>query len=353
MSEVSISVAGQQFTGWHSAQVTRTMIAASGGFRLDVAGLESHLTIRTEDECVIKLDKQQVIKGYVDRLEGSLDARSHSFSVSGRDAVSLLIDCSVDLGKWEFHNLSLLAFVKKVVEPFGIPVTLQAGIVPAVPKKLSIDPGDTAIDVIERYCRFAGLLAMSDGNGGLLLTRASKTQTTTALIEGQNVVSADYSYKHDDRFHTYKVIGQQEGTLEDWGASVVKVRGEATDAGVNARRTLIVRPEGSVTRALAGKRAQWEATTRAARASSLNVTVSGWTQGDGTLWPVNQLVGVEIPSLLDVGGFWLITEANYSLDNSQGTRTQLTLARPDAFSPEPVTLPSKADQRFHELDEGA
>jgi prophage tail gpP-like protein len=83
----------------------------------------------------------------------------------------------------------------------------------------------------------------------------------------------------------------------------------------------------------ARKRAQWEATVRAARAVSVSVTVQGWRQADGTLWPVNGLVQVDLP-WLRISGEMLITELTYSLDES-GTQTQMTLRRADAYTPEP------------------
>jgi prophage tail gpP-like protein len=97
-----------------------------------------------------------------------------------------------------------------------------------------------------------------------------------------------------------------------------------------------VRAEGNVTPAQAKQRAEWEAIVRAGRAYTASVTVQGWTVG-GRPWPVNALVRLRSPSL-EIDSDMLITEATYSLDDG-GSRTVLSLKRPDAFMPEPVIEP--------------
>ena len=70
------------------------------------------------------------------------------------------------------------------------------------------------------------------------------------------------------------------------------------------------------------------------------MTVQGWTQGNGALWPVNALVRVRSPHL-GVDGDMLISQVVYSV-GEDGTKSVLTLRRPDAFTPEPsVSNPAK------------
>jgi prophage tail gpP-like protein len=105
----------------------------------------------------------------------------------------------------------------------------------------------------------------------------------------------------------------------------------------------MIRPEASTTTAYAQKRASWEATVRAARAGRVSVTVQGWTQADGTLWPVNRLVRVRAPRLA-IDADLLIAEATYTLSEGAGTRTTLALRRRDAFLPEPVVAKAAGNE---------
>lgn len=350
---ISLRVNGVEYGGWKTARVTRGIEAVSGTFDLAVserwANQDQAWPILEEDECAVRLGDEAVITGYVDRRGLSFGAREHTLSVSGRDKTGDLVDSSAVLDKWEFRNISLQTLATRVCAPFGIRVTLhsrlgQAEIPPVA--RLSIDPGDTAFDVIERACRMVGALPIPDGAGGLVLARPGTARAQTDLVEGQNILSASAEYDTSGRYSSYLVLGQHKGTDAHSGAAAAAIKGRATDANVNrSARTLIIRPEGNVTPAQAEKRAQWEATVRAARSDTVIVTVQGWTQGDGkTLWPVNALVKVKSP-FLGVNGSLLITQATYSVDEG-GTTTTLSLKNPNAFRPEPVVPKNTEGEHF-------
>jgi prophage tail gpP-like protein len=134
-----------------------------------------------------------------------------------------------------------------------------------------------------------------------------------------------------------------------YGEIAAHVRGEALDASVRrTQRVLIVRPEGNATLAQAQRRAQWEAKVRAGRAVSATVTVTGWQQASGAVWPVNALVPVRSPTA-GIDGEMLITQATH-VRSASGTTTVLSLARPDAFLPEAVVTKKGENWRWAELN---
>ncbi len=357
---VGLRVNGKEYGGWKTVSITRGIEAIAGSFDLGVSERwvadSEPWPIFEEDECVVVIGSTPVITGYVDRRSLSYSASAHTLTVAGRDKTGDLVDCSANpsLGKWEFKGISVLKFAQKIAAPYGITVTLQPGLtdsrLPKPPKKLSIDPGDTAFSAIENACRLAGLLPVSDGAGGLVLTRAGSLRASTDLVEGENILEASADFDHSGRFRHYKVLGQHKGTDDFNGVSASSVKGTAEDLNVSrSARTLIIRPEASVTVEHAKTRAQWEATTRAARAGAVSVTVQGWTMGNGTVWPVNALVRVRSP-LIGVDGNMLITEANYTAGEG-GTLTRLTLKRPTAFLPEP-TIKVSSDGYWKEIVKG-
>lgn len=347
MADVALRVNGQEYAGWKSARVTRGIEAVAGGFELSVSDRwagSAAWQIVEEDECTLALGGEVVLTGYVDRREAVIDAGAHSLTVAGRDRAGALVDCSAVLTKWEFLNTPLLTFAKRVCAPFNVSVSLQSGLTaPRAAGKLSIDPGDSAFDALERACRLAGVLPVSDGRGGLVLTRTGSSRCTTALVEGENLKAASVSVDASGRFARYVVRGQQGGTDALFGEQAAAVQATARDAGVRrSERVLLVRPEGPVTVAQAKTRAEWEATVRAARGVTVTATVQGWAQASGALWPVNALVKVVSPTL-GLDGEFLVTSATYSLDDSTGTTTELTLRMPGAFTPEPVVPATRAD----------
>jgi prophage tail gpP-like protein len=337
MPKVALRVNGKEYDGWKSARVTRGIETVSGSFELEVSDRwkdqDQPWSIFEEDECTVLIDGVPVITGYVDRRSLSLGPEEHTLRVEGRDKTGDLVDCSAMLQQWEFKNINVLTLAKKVAEPYGINVSVQAGVIPRPVKKLSIDPGDSSFEVIEKACRLAALLPVSDGAGGLLLTRAGLSRTSTALVQGENILQASAEFDATGKHRTYAVLGQHQGSEDFFGPSTTELKGFAEDLTVRrAARTLLIRPEGNVTAEQAKTRAQWEATVRRARGDTASITVQGWTQASGTLWPVNALVSVRAP-FLGIDGDALIVQATYSIGEG-GTTTTLSLKPPDSFKPE-------------------
>ena len=350
MADVALTVGGREYTGWKSARVTRGIESIAGTFELEVFDGVGW-PVRGGDECSVLVAGEVVLTGYVDRRSAAISGTDSRLTVSGRDRAGDLVDCSADLPSGEIWNVDPLAFARKVAAPFGVPVALQRGVrAEQSTGKVSIDPGESAFDAIDRVCRLAGLLPVSDGRGGLVLTRAGTATATSAIVEGENLLSASVDSDVTGRFARYVVLGQASGGDDFDVEASVTVRAEARDAGVKrSARRLVVRGEGNLTRAQAKRRAEWEATSRAARGDAYTVTVQGWTQADGSVWPINARVRVACPRL-GVDEDLLIFRATYSIDPSMGTVTELQLMRPDAFLPQPVVPDRGGGDAFGLLD---
>ena len=81
--------------------------------------------------------------------------------------------------------------------------------------------------------------------------------------------------------------------------------------------------------------AKWEGQNRAGKSRSVNYQVQGWTQSNGKVWPLNALVKVR-DSFLNINKEMLIASVNFSIDDQQGTLTNLNLVLPDTFKLPPV-----------------
>jgi prophage tail gpP-like protein len=342
MPKVSLNVNGLLYEGWKDVSITRGIECLSGAFDLAVserwAGQKVKWPINEGDECSVSIEGQTLITGYIDQRHLAYTHDDHSISVSGRDKAADLVDSSALLNHWEFLGRPADRIVRTIAEPFlgKGHVTLAAGIkLPTPQMRFPVNPGETAFEAVDRICRLSGLLAMSDGVGGIILTRAGTSKTTTPLIEGENILAASSEYNHSQRFYKYLVGGQHVGNDEFFGAAACGIDAFALDKVVRKTRVLMVRAEGIVTPESAKRRAEWEATIRAARAGCAEVTVRGWTQADGSVWPINALVVIKSP-MLELDGEMLITQAVYKKNDQSGTITTLSLKRPDAFTPEPV-----------------
>lgn len=345
--QVSLLVNGFRYTGWKSIRVTRTIEGLTGSFALDVSdrwgGLSEPWPIVEGDECTVQIGGETVITGFVDKRSLKANATSRTLSYSGRDRAEDVVDCSVLIAdtstkghKWTYRNIDIAAFTTAIAGQHGIKVSVQPGLTFAKDPLLVAHPGETGFEAIKRAAGSSGVIVVSDGAGGILITR-SGTSRTTALVEGANIKEASIDYDAVDRFHTYLISSQPPGTDDASGESL-RVEATATDADVlRTNRVLVIRPDKGMDTATARRRADWEARNRAAKSATAMVTVQGWRQTPGgALWPVNVITHVSAPRMIGVDGDMLISQVDFTV-GEEGTLTQLRLVRPDAFEPEPQT----------------
>lgn len=349
--EVALVVDGRRYKGWKSVRVTRSIENLAGSFALDVSDQSGDLPIAEEDACRVEIDGTVVIDGYVDKRSISSAADSHTLTFTGRDRAAALVDNSAVLKKWSYYNVNAADFATTIASPFGVRVSVQPGIVlPKVPKVV-VSPGDTAYEAIKRAAGDDGVLAVSDGAGGVILTRAG-TGSAYSLVERANILTASVDYDGTDRFYRYVLLAQAAGT-DDASGEATRIQAEAIDEGVRRKdRVLLIRPDKGYSLADARRRVDWEARVRAARAETVTITVQGWRQGSGVLWPLNATTHVTAPRTIGVDGDMLITQVEHSI-SEQGRLTQLRLMRPDAFTPEPTrAVVRSSGGRWKELDKG-
>lgn len=336
--DVALLVAGSEYSGWTSVSITRSIETASASYDLELTdrwgGPASAWPIGPSDECRVRIGSDTLVRGYIDRISGSLAGNQHALRVRGRDRTADLIDSSAEIEPGEWSGLDLLQIARKIAAPYGIDVLAEAPVGDAF-GVFKLQPGETGWDAIERGARQRGLLVVSDREGRLILTRPGEQRASDQLTEGGNVLQARSRATHDERYARYVVLGSRPGSDNVQREQASAIRGEARDAGLGDRnRTLTIIAEQAVSPAAAQERAQWEATTRAARAAGLRITVQGWRQADGRLWLPNLVTPVTVPTLRAEGDM-LITSVVYHLDN-RGARADLSLSRVDAFQPKPV-----------------
>lgn len=339
MSETQLIVGGRRYGGWKSIQFTRTIEAMSGSFSLSVsdhwAGQDLPWPIAAEDACLVRVGSATVIDGWVGGRSIAISANERTLSYRGRDRCSVLADC--DLRGQTFRHATVLDIARAVAEPFGVRVSLQPGLeMPDPIDKLVAGPGEKADRVILEASQMSGVLAVSDGAGGLLLTRAGFGRASVPLVQGQNVVAMSMDYDADERFSRYTVATQTGGS-DTVSGDATRVLAEVIDPEVRrTERVRYIRPEKGVTLAYARQRAAWEMRVRRARALGVQIVVRGWRQDDDAddLWPVNGIARVHCPAIGVVGDM-LISNAEHGVDD-QGEVTQLRLVPPAAFDVEPT-----------------
>lgn len=341
MAEIRLLVAGTEYAGWQSVTVDRSLDAISGAFSLQVsdrwAGQSTPWPIRPGDECTLAVDGDVVITGFVDVINPRFDKASRSLVVQGRDKAADMVDSSAtnNPDNWTDYTIGQLA--AELAKPFGITVADRSGDNQKF-RLAKIQPGETAHEILERYARQRGVLAVSDGVGGINLIKPGTARALVSLEQGKNILAASGVADHSARFSQYLVTGQTFGNDQLFGDAAAQIEGEARDAEIRAIRKLVIIAANAGIGADLVAAAQWEATVRAARGSKLSVTVQGWRQTiGGPIWNPGELVEVKSDWLqLTAPTDFMINAVRFTKSNESGTLTELELMRPDAYRPQPV-----------------
>lgn len=343
--KVELYVNGKIYSGWLDVDITRSLNAISGSFSMSVtdrwSGQSEPWIVKPDDACEVKINGERVIKGYIFSVDPSFNKDGRTIAVAGRDSTADFVDCSIDVKENQLQTISLKRLAETLAKPFGLKVTIE-GSTGAAFNPFAFNPGESCFEALERACRQKGFLLTNDGNGGILMTRPSSERSGTILEQGKNILQASGSFNHTERFSNYKVKGQSSKFEDDLDPMFAySIQASATDPNVPRYRPLLVVNESVTTIEQAKQRAQWEATNRAAKSSQFNVQVQGWTQGDGSLWRVNQLVRLR-SHWIGVDDDLLVVSTKMTLSASSGSLTELKLERKDAYTPEPA-IPKKTD----------
>jgi len=334
----SLKIAGQRYEGWTAMRITRSIESICGDFAFEIAAREftgaSRWPLRTGDPCVVEVDGETVITGYVDAIDPQVDDRGYGITLTGRDRAGDLVDCSAIANPGSWTGKSIDAIAAELAKPFGIDVVAKADTGEKV-KRFALQQGESVYAAIERLARYRGLLAVSNPAGQVELIQPGQGAIVAQLVEGQNIVAGRATHDARDRFSDYVIKGQASGDDNANGKAVSAVKAEARDPAITRHRPLLIIGEDQSTTANLRKRAAWEASTRAAKAQRAGLTVPGWRTPAGKLWRPDQLVGVKAPFLL-VEGTMLITEVTLAKDD-RGTVADLTVTPPEAWSLLPVS----------------
>jgi prophage tail gpP-like protein len=348
-NEVRLEVNGKVYGGWLSNRISRNLEAVSGAFTVGLTEkwdntAEDPYKIQDGDEVSVSIGPDQLIKGYVDSLNISLDKDQRTISISGRDKTGDLVDCDATNRPGQWKNRPPLAIMKDLCSPFGINVNAKTDLGGSIPN-FATERGESVFAAIERLARKRGFLMNSDPiTGDLVVTKPSTQTIKDRLIENDNIIRIESSYSSKQRYSIYTCYGQQSGYKRSNKKEARGSLGSYKDDGVQRFRPKIINLEGAGSSSDAKKRAYWESVTRAARAETITVTVKGWRRpSDDELWSLNTLIYVESKACR-VSRELLCCGIDYTVDDRAGKICVMDFKRPDAFLPEPETTLSDKDQ---------
>jgi prophage tail gpP-like protein len=341
MTEGALQVNNKVYGGWTGIEVQRSVDHLAGSFTFTAVGLWSgKSTLRTIPPgaaCIAKMGDTPVITGYVDAIDVAYSAKQHQVTVTGRDAAGDLVDCSAVHGSGDWYGQPMDKIVADLISVHGIKLTVATDVGRPF-TNWRISPAETVWESIERMARQRGVLVMSDGLGGIVITQPSTRRLKTALTLGKNIKLAQGTNDVSRRFHVYVAMGQSELLDQASYSTAVTGSGQSTDAAIRANRVLIVAAEEAFDTSTYETRAKWEAATHYGRGLNLSVTVTGWSHAE-ELWEPDCMVRLD-DDFMSIHDWLYISSVTYRL-NDEGTTTVLGLTRREAF--QTLAIPEKGD----------
>ena len=217
--DVSLTVGGHTVSGWTDVRITRGCETCPNAFEIGMTdlypGQASAVVVSPGDACVISIGADVALTGYVDSVEPSYDADVHEIRITGRGKCQDLVDTSAEVAGGQFVNMNLLQIAQQLAAPLGIEVDNQA-VAPVVPQ-FNVLETETRYEVIERACRWAGLLCYETRDGRLVLSALGAETHASGPSEGVNVLKARGRFNMAERFSDYHVYLMALDVLSDLG----------------------------------------------------------------------------------------------------------------------------------------
>ena len=341
---VSVITNGQTITGWTEVRITRRAEAITNDFEVALTASNpssgSQVIARAGQSCVVKIGKDRVITGYIDRDTNAGDAESHRLGIVGRGMCSDLVDCSAEWPGGQIGGSSALQIASKLAEPYGITTVQAPGInINRIIPQFNLNYGETAQSIIDRVCTYGGYLNYENDAGELVLSQVGQDKANSGFVYGQNVQAWSVENGMDQRFSDYVCAAVSVDIYGDTGDGSL-LYFTAYDPNVLRHRVMYLVAE-SVTGSLqlCQDRALWEAARRAGRGTSVHVTADSWRDTSGKLWTPNTRAPVTLPGLrLPPATELVISEVTYIYSEDRGKVAEVVLLPQAAFAPQPIQI---------------
>ncbi len=369
----TLTVGGLVLSRWTSAQVCRNLRDIAGSFSVQYRDSGREALSFTPDldpfprfpavlcgqACSVAIDGTTVLTGWIDKVSAKWTGTQLTCSIEGRDKTGDLVDCAAaPNGPVEWRGLNPLQIAQAICAPFGITARADVDVGGAFPL-FGIDADDTALASIEKAARQAALLVVSDGVGGLLLTRGGSSRAPAPLTRPGNIQDGGIEEDWSQRFSDYYVKGQtnkrvqravqvpliipgtdptsglvfpiETSTTATTTESVTSIMtGHAIDPQITRYRPTVRMVKTQAGAASVTQQADWGLRVARGMGTTLEYTVLDWRAGPANaLWLPNALSHVTDP-FVGLDKDMLISGVTYGFD-AGGEKTELQLAGRSAF----------------------
>ncbi|CAM6053542.1 unnamed protein product [Sphagnum tenellum] len=200
--------------------------------------------------CELSIGDRVVITGFIDTVSELIDKNQHTLTVTGRDKVADLVDCSSLIQSRTRQNVKLVDILDIIEEEFKVPFKIQADTGSPFP---AWSIGDESVfDNLARTAALRELMVITDGLGTLVVTKPNSSQPRLVLNKDSQILSIQRTQDHLNRYSYYETRSQS--FVETQGKDVhLKVLAKVRDPSVKRYRPTLVQQDGEVVERIAKK----------------------------------------------------------------------------------------------------
>lgn len=359
---MKIEVNGRSYSGFTSATADVRIDALCNSFSIAIGPSSSIvIPLNRGDECVITVDGEPIVKGYIEVISGSGDSSSHTINIAGRDRCSDIVDSTLKPIKDIKPPISL----KKVIELVISAIGSDLDVIDYTDVKfdraedlIAIERGDNAFEFIEKLARKKQVILTSDHDGNVVIQKTIGRQIAASIVNkklgnSNNVIEYGFSYDDTKRFNRYEslsnlninTLGNTPGILPEKSTDQ---RGFAQDRKIREGRQLILVSEKSGSNESMAKRAAWESNIRRARSRVYHALINGYRNQAGEIWTTNTVIRVQ-DDHAQIDDLMLVNGVTYRYDEQRGSSVEVSLVDKDTYTleaSEPDSTAKTADDAF-------
>lgn len=353
---------GRTYGNFTSVSVDKSLDNFVGQFSFNASstpGQQKNFPIKAGQSCIVLVDDNPVLSGYIEVVSGAYDKQSHYISIQGRDKTADLIDSTLggNFGK-NTQTISLIQFTKEVLKQQNIEnvdVVSNVDIPDFKPGEiLDSETGDTVFAYIERYSRKRQVLMTTDKDSNIVFQQSSgETDPDLFLLNEvnnnqNNIISASWTNDFSQLYNEYVVRSQANfGALDSIGfpsadEAVASVSNKAIDSLIRRSRILNIVAESSSNSDQCQERALWQRNMARTNSFGYSAVVQGHSKPNGEAFTLNRLVRIK-DVFADIDGEYLLNYINWEISNDDGSLTTLGFVNKDAYTLE-IADPSEIEK---------
>ena len=332
---ITLIAGATNYAGWKSISVTASLKNAARDFTATVSeisdsSLISAFWIAPGTPVAILVDGQPVLTGFVNKYEPSIDANSHSVTISGRSSSQDAVDSSAMHETGRFEDMTTVEIANQLSGEVGISTITDQAVTKL--KKFQLDVGETIFSAIDRLARIDGLSVTGTADGNMMMTKAGPGFYAGYLGEGSPpLLSIRATIEDTKKFSSYEMRSQLAGYQNQYGTDSNEQVSRVKDGTVKRNRPKVMISETAADSQSNQKRAQWQAV----RIAGDQVKVSAICQGhrfNGQLWEPNKRIFVLSPAM-KLAHTLLVERVTWTQDEG-GEKTRLELVPPSSYEGE-------------------